>query len=637
LFAAIVLSSCSRTSNPTEVQRIAVLRFENLSGDSSISWQGRALSEIIAAELEGAGGLQVLNSSRLHAFDRVLGVRAISSPGISSESAQALAAGATQVAYGQYTVRNGKLEAQLTLEDARGSLPKTTRVISVAAPAGDVLSAATAIARQISPKIGPYGTRNPQALAAYVRALEAGDPTVMEVGLNVAIAADPDFAPPYRLLSEVKLQRQDRAGARATIEQALARGNSIPEVEHARLEVMAAELGGNTEARLKALTKLVQLDGSDTGALRALADAALSRHDGRTAMQAYQKALLLEPEDAILLNSAGYAAAQAGDLEGAMKALRRYQSLRPNEANPLDSMGDANLVAGRLAEAEDFYLQSSRKDPDFNNHGSLLKAAVAHLLTGDAAGANALAERYLQARAAAKDPIVDYRRAEWSWISGRRKTAAQQMGTFALGAENGPLREISSRAYAELANWSLMLGDRENAARLAQKAISLAGPNSAANALLARFLAQPPASSSEWALRAEQQFPGEAQTAIRNFALAYALLVNKEFQPAQLLLREMWENGAPTADEGLPVMLAWTDLETGRVKEAAPLLSTNPVPSAAGLTPYTAFYIPRLLYLRGLLAEKEGRKDEARAYYDKFLAVSGPDPLIWSEEKKVRQ
>ena len=123
-------------------------------------------------------------------------------------------------------------------------------------------------------------------------------------------------------------------------------------------------------------------------------------------------------------------------------------------------------------------------------------------------GANNLAERYLAARAEAKDPIVDYRRAQWSWISGRRKAAAQQMGAFALAAESGPLRDIASRAYAELAIWSLMSGDRDGAARLAQKALSIAGPASAGNALVARFLAQPPAGSSEWVVRAEQQFPG---------------------------------------------------------------------------------------------------------------------------------
>jgi tetratricopeptide (TPR) repeat protein len=333
----------------------------------------------------------------------------------------------------------------------------------------------------------------------------------------------------------------------------------------------------------------------------------------------------------------GYAAGQAGDVDGAMSALRRYAALRPNDANPLDSMGDVHLIAGHLADAGNFYLQAAKKDPNFQNNGALIKAALARLLSGDPSGANHLADQYVAARVAAKDPIVDYRRAQWTWISGRRKAAAQQMGAFALANESGPLRDIASRAYAELAIWSLETGDREGAARLAQKALSIAGPASAGNALVAKFLSQPPASSSEWVVRAEQQFPGPAQNAIKNFSLAYALLVNQQFQPALLLLRQMWETGSATADEGLPVMLAWCYLETGRVKEAAPLLASNPLPPANGLTPYTGFYIPRLLYLRGLLAEKEGRAGEARAYYDKFLAISGPDPLLWGEEKKVRQ
>jgi Flp pilus assembly protein TadD len=593
------------------------------------------LSEIIAAELAGAGKPQVISSSDLHSLDRVLGVRPVSAPGISSESSQAIAAGATQLVYGEYTVRNGKLEVRLTVEDTRTM--KASKLIGASAPAGDVLGAATALARQISGRVTTFGTRNPQALEAYMRALESRDPAVTEVGLGVAIAADPDFVAPYRLLAQIRAQRQDRAGAVAALDQVLTRAKAIPELERARVELESAEYSGNPDAQLSALSKVVKLDSNDARAWRALGDSQMNRHDYPQAQQAYQKASDLEPQDVALLNYIGYSAGQSGDLDTAMKALRKYAALRPNEPNPFDSMGDIQLVAGRLGEAEDFYLQAAKKDPNFNNNGALIKAALAHLLTGDPAGANNLAERYLAERAEAKDPIVDYRRAQWTWISGRRKAAAQQMGAFAVANEAGPLRDIASRAYAELAIWSLMSGDREGAARLAQKALSIAGPGSVGNALVARFLALPPASPSEWALRAEQQFPGPAQSAIKNFALAYALLINQQFQPAMLLLRQMWETGSPTADEGLPVMLAWCYLETGRVKDAAPLLRANPIPSPSGLTPYTGFYLPRLLYLRGQLAAKEGRASDARAYYDKFLAVSGPDPLLWGEEKKVRQ
>ena len=612
-----------------------MLRLENLSGDESLGWVGRALSEIVAGELAGAGQPRVIPSAGIHALDRALGVRPISAPGISAESSQALASGATLLAYGDYTVRNGKLEVRLTIEDA--STLRATKAIGVSCPAGDALGCGTMLARRISSQTVPYGTRNPQALEAYMRAMESSDAAVMEVGLGVAIAADPDFVPPYRLLAQIKAQRQDRTGAAATLDQALARGNTIAELERARLELESAELTGNPDARQNALTKLVKLDAGDINAWRALGDSLMNRHQFAQARETYRKASDLEPEDIALLNAIGYAAGQAGDLDTATSALRRYAALRPNDANPLDSMGDVHLSAGRLAEAENFFLQAAKKDPNFENNGALLKAAMARLLTGDAPGANNLAEQYLNARSQAKDPVLDYRRAQWTWISGRRKPAAQQMAAFALTAEGGPLRDSASRAYSELAVWSLEIGDRGNAAALAQKALSLAGPASAGNALVAGFVSQPPASSSEWAVRAEQRFPGAAQAAVRNFALAHALLINQQFQPALLLFRQMWESGSPVADEGLPVLLGWCYLETGRPKEASSLLSSNPIPSASGLGPYTGFYIPRLLYLRGVLAEKEGRAGEARAWYDKFLALSGPDPLLWGEEQKARK
>src|SRR5262249_68866 len=98
----------------------------------------------------------------------------------------------------------------------------------------------------------------------------------------------------------------------------------------------------------------------------------------------------------------------------------------------------------------------------------------------------------------------------------------------------------------------------------------------------------------------------------------------------------MWDTGAFSGEEGLPVMLAWSDLETGKTQEAAALLRSNPIPSAAVITPYTWFYLPRLFYLRGTLAEKEGRRDQAPAQYRKFLDLSGQQPLTWGEEQKAR-
>ena len=50
---------------------------------------------------------------------------------------------------------------------------------------------------------------------------------------------------------------------------------------------------------------------------------------------------------------------------------------------------------------------------------------------------------------------------------------------------------------------------------------------------------------------------------------------------------------------------------------------------------FAPFYFPRIYYLRGELAEKQGKPSEARANYRLFEQLSGPDPLIWGEEPRA--
>jgi len=630
----LLLAACARQPAGPRVERIAILRFENLGPSVAGDWMGRAFSEVVTAELAGAPGVYAIPSSRLHGLDRVLGPRPASVPGISAERSLAFASGATRVGYGEYSIRGGRFSARLTLEDPRTG--KTTKVVSAggAAAAGDVFAVASDLARQVSGRVAPYGTNSVPALKAYMAAKESATTAAIAQNLDQAIAADPDFGPPYRLLAQLKAQ-QDPAAAEALLAQALARAGAMPPAERARLHLEDANLRGDFAARASALTALVALDPNDPTAWNSLAESCMNRREYPQAVQAYRKLLEVEPEDVSALNQLGYAAAYAGSLDTALQALRRYQTLRPAEANPLDSQGDVDLLAGRLRQAESFYLQAARKDPRFQGGGDLWKAAMARLMNGDGAGADTLAQQYIEAREAAKDPVAEYRKAEWSWIGGRRKSACQRLETFARGAETGPLRELASRAYSQLAVWSLVLGDRAAAAQFSQKGALLAGPSSAGVAMMARFLAEPPAPASEWSVRAERLFPNPSENALKNFALAYALLLGRQFQPASLLLKQLYDGATPSADPSVPVMLAWTWLEAGRANDAAPLLRLNPIPSTNGVSLFAPFYFPRIYYLRGWLAEQQGKPDEARANYQLFRQLSGPDPLTWGEEQRA--
>jgi Flp pilus assembly protein TadD len=612
-----VAAACSRHSASPPWTRLAIVRFENLGADPAQDWIGRAFTQVLGEELRGAPGIYAIPAARLSAAERGLGVRPVSGPGVSTETAAAAAVGATRVAYGSYWTAGGRLHARLFLRDVRTG--RDMACLEASAAGTDVLAAAAELARQLAPHPEGFGTHSPAALEAYSQALEAPDSVSMAKAAERAIAADSDFAPAYRLLAET---RHGTDEARSTLEKALNRP-AIPALERARIAVELAALRGDASGRYQALSAVARLTPHDPDLWRSVGEMALNRHDHRPAAQAYRHALEVEPDDTNLLNQLAYALAWSGDLEGATGALEKYRQLQPADPNPIDSLGDINLIGGRFRQAAGLYLEAVRKTPGFLGSGDYFKAAFAQLLAGDLAGANALARQYRDARAAAHDPAADFFDAEWQWAVGQPKAAFARLEAMAQKAEAGPQRSLASRAYVRLAVWSLVAGDRPRAEAMARKARETGDRATSTAAAIAAFLAQPPAAAAEWKVRAGKFAPLAAETEIRDYALAHALLLARDFAGAGEVFERMYTNGEGSSDEGLPVLLAECDLETGRLAEAAALLARTPVPPVHGLSPFAAFYFPTVLDLRARLAAQQGHAAEAKADAALFRQLAG--------------
>lgn len=627
---AVSLTTVSCTHQPAlpAQQRLAVLRFENLSSDPAADWVGRALQEIVDAELAGAPELYAIPSSQLLAMDRALGARPVSAPGISAGQGAALSLGATRIGYGDYAIRNRRLEVRLSLADPRSG--KMVARLTAEADGGDVLAAAAALARQISPRASGYSTRSQAALHAYIDALEAGGPAEVASRAEAAHEADPGFGPAARLLAGLRLEHGDRAGALDCLNRALARAAEMPAIEQARVRLDIATLGNQPAVRQEALAAVAAAEPANPEARMALAGFAFSRRDYVAAQAAYRKAADLDPSQTTALNEGAYAAAFAGRLDEAVAALRRCQALRPSDPNPLDSLGDVHLLLGHLREAEAFYLQAAKQDPHFLDGGDWLKAAMARLMTGDRAGADGLSEKYVQARYAAQDPAADLYRAQWLFLSGRRREGYRDLEAIARREGSGPARLLAAEAHTQLAIWSLYMGDRTAAQTHAKAALG-----TVQSAALAAFLAEPPASPAEWIARAEKLAPRTEQAGMRDFVLAEAFLLGKQFDAAVPVLRRAYENATPTNPE-MPVLLAWANIETGQAAGAAPLLALNPIPQPTGINPFASCCFPRLFFLRGRAAEKQGRQDVARANYKLFVELSGDAPFQWGEERSAK-
>jgi tetratricopeptide (TPR) repeat protein len=614
----ILLTACTRNSQRITPQ-LAILRFENLSADPSLDWMGRGFSEILSGELQGSPQHGVIQWPSLHAFDASLGSRP-AAPGISTESAAALVAGANGIVYGDFSVVNGNLRATATQEDL--ATHKMVKVASAIRPASEgIFSVADELARQLG-DTRPFSTRNPDALRDYAAALEAPDPAGTLQGFAKATEADPNFGRAYvSWLGAARAQR-NRSEADRVVEQAGAHLEHFSELDRAGFDLGAAAIRGDYPAQIEAQRALAQFDPADPNHHRALAETLVSIRDYTNAIVEFRRGLTLRPDDVVALNAMGYAAAYSGDLPTAIRVLRGYEQLRPNEPNPLDSLGDVHFALGHFSEAEKFYLAAHAKLPGFMTGGEVLKAAQARLMTGDIPGANTLFNRYLAERRAAQDPNVAYQAAAWLWATGSRRAAIAGIEDLARAHEAAGMREMASRAHAQAALWWLELGDSARAAEHARQALAEAGPATAAIASLVAYLAPPAA------------LPAPSQSPLKEFAQAYALLFAKQFPPAARALGQIYQRPTGEPDDGQAVLLAWAYVEAGQWQKAEPLLRLTPLPQASGIPVFSSLYFPRLLYLRSVVLQQAGHRAEAAQYYSLFSKLSGPDATIWGEERR---
>ncbi|MGH9659606.1 MAG: tetratricopeptide repeat protein [Bryobacteraceae bacterium] len=534
--AAILLLSGCGPKPDSRPAKTFVVGFEDLTGQPALAWMARGATHQLSSQLRAARA---------------------------ADAATALAGGATRLIHGSVSVAGDRLRVRVEVEREL----KIVGSAEASGPvAGGVVSLVDAAARGIDAGARPFGTRSEAALAAYLEGIETADPARRQEALERALNADPDFGAPYVTLMQLAVARRDRAGAEGVLSRARAR--KLDAIEAARVEVEGAAVSGDRGKRSEALDRLARLDPS---ARPAAGQAALEARRYGAAIEHFTQARAADPGNADLLNLLGYAHCYAGDFDRAIAALGEYEKARPNDPNPLDSLAEVHQHFGRFAEAEKLYREAHRKDPNFLGGAPLLKAAHARALAGDLAGARTIAAEYEKSRRAAKDPLVDYRLAEFDALTGRVAEAVARLERMTT-----PLSDLAALARGQACLWRLESGDREKAVADARSAAGLAkGPTSAGLAALCGYLA------------------GAGRAPSRE-AEAYRHLLERRFAEAAPILATLHRESAPNVADLTPVFLAWALAETGRGAEAKTLVARYPVLTFTSPAPLASLAFSRL-------------------------------------------
>ncbi len=558
------------------VERVAILPFENLTGDPAWNWVSPAAQLILRTEVSASPHVQPFRAGSVN---------------------EALHLGATRFVQGYATLENGRLRLHVTEQDA-GSRTNVLNSDSAGDAAAGLLPLVDSIAKQVGDRTRPFGSQNAAAIRAWGAA-----------SFNQAIELDPNFGEAYLSLAEAAIVSGDRPAAISALERA--RSRTFTDYDRARIDLMSAEMSGNAEERRRALVALSRLTTTDSKVLAQLGELDYAARRFDASVDELRGAVALEPENPNLLNMLVYSCALQGNLDGARDAFERYRAAAPNDFNPLDSMGEAYFFLGRFQEAEQSFLAAHDKMTT-KTGAELLKAAQARLFTGDAAGADVLFRRYADLRRSLHDPLLEVESARWRYIQGKQKEAISALGSFAAGAPP----DLAAYANAQLAIWYLVAGQPGAAQDRAAAAMQGAQmPQVRAAAAVSRFLAQP---------RPDASVFGPGDSGLKTTATAYGLLLSRQFGPASEVFRSIYQQTQPALDGQVRTLYAWTLVATNRRAEAVPLVSTYPLPFGAGEALFSTLVFPRFFYVRG--TAMQGSAEAARAL-DLFRKFPGDSAL----------
>ncbi len=390
---------------------IAVISFENQTGDQGYDYLQKAIPNLLISHMEQTGGFYVATWERMHdlldqmghrgveTIDRDLGFEICRMEGIESiVTGNFVKAGETFVT--DVKVLDVETKKMLKSATSRGK-GENSILDSQIDELGREISIGLGIAREkleaTQRLISELTTSSIEAYKHYLQGkedLENLNVLSARQSLEKAVELDPYFAMAYLYLSETYFEIGNRDAGTEAIKNAKAHSEKATEKERLYIEAkFANRIERNSEKRFRILTELLDKYPKEKDAHYELGFYYRTRGMYDEAVEENQKALSLDPNMGPSLNMLGYNYSDLGEYEKAIKAFEKYAEVRPEDANPLDSMAEQYFRMGNLDKAIEKFYEALEIQPDF---GCELRLAYVHALKQDYSETLRLIEGFVQ-------------------------------------------------------------------------------------------------------------------------------------------------------------------------------------------------------------------------------------------------
>lgn len=357
--------------------RIAVLYFDNQSGDHDLDWMREGLADLLITNLSRSPKLTVLSRQQLHLWLRRVGRN--TGDDIPLETALNLAGrvGAEVLVQGSFAQFGKSLRVNVQVHDREGRFLGSEN--ATAGAPEQILNQMDLLSIKLASRWGAAPvpqrdasiplTRNLEAYRCYSLGLEKAQAYHSEQAIELlerAVTLDPKFAMAHaRIGYTYAVTGASADQGRPYLEKAFQLSEGLTERD--RLFVAAWYSLANLDfpGAVKAFRSIVQRYPQETEAYARLGHLLRGEEQYEEAISVLKAGLAVDPEAQDVYNALGGIYSQLGRHEDAIAMLERYSSLAPNEANAYDSLGLAHDWAGRPEVAEHYFRRALEIQPGF--------------------------------------------------------------------------------------------------------------------------------------------------------------------------------------------------------------------------------------------------------------------------------
>jgi serine/threonine protein kinase/Flp pilus assembly protein TadD len=454
---------------------IAVVGFENLTGDKSLDDLRKAIPNLLITSLEQAGNFYVATWERMRDILKQLGEGDVEI--ISQDSGFELCRreGIEAIVIGTFTKAGNMFATDVKVLDV-----ETKKLLKSASSRGEGIDSILRtqideLSREISRGFGAavekaaggqvsvaeVTTTSIEAYNYYLRGTEESGKSYWNQARNSlekALELDPTFAMAHYGLAWVYQALNEISARDEAIKKAMTYAQRATEKERLYIESDYADYIKNDQLKsIRILEQLANKYPKEKEAHQYLGIFHSAYANLDKAIEEYNKALELDPNYGEVINLLARAWRDKGDFEKALELYRKYASLSPGDANPYDSMANLYFRMGRVDDTIANLKEALRVKPDFLE--SIIGLHYISAIRQDYEEARRWLDHLIMVAKSPGAALDGYllRGFYWAWLGSLEKASGELTKTAAIADRIG--NEEMKAYVSEIEAWTYY--DRE--------------------------------------------------------------------------------------------------------------------------------------------------------------------------------